>query len=357
MKKICFYIGSMQKGGAQRVISNLCNFFIKKGEVILINDIEPVVNIPEYDIHRNVKRYYLDDKQRCSISKNIFRMSKLRKILKNEQPELVVSFMGPPNIRLLLSTCSLKFKKVVSVRNDPNIEYGYGIKKIVSNIIFLLADGIVFQTKEAASYFWRANRQKSQIIYNPVNEKFFMQNRNHIKNEIAIVGRLEPQKNIALAIRAFSKVVKAYPNYKLVLYGEGKEKQVLVDLVKQLGLESSVIFYGIANEIERKLAESALFLMSSDYEGLPNALMEAMAVGVPVVATNCPCGGPKELIQNENQGLLVSCNDVEGMYQAIHSILSNDEKRNRLSVETKKRAMQFETNIIFEQWYNYLFSL
>lgn len=357
MKKICFYIGSMQKGGAQRVIANLCNFFATQKEVVLINDIRPIQGTPEYEINTEVKRYYLEDNYKNLLYKNFVRIKNLRKIIINEQPEVVLAFMGPPNIRLLFATLFLNVKKVVSVRNDPNIEYGLKIKKFLTNLVFLLADGIVFQTVEASNYFWKSTRNKSKIIYNPVNEKFYSQKRDYIKKEIAVVGRLEEQKNIKLAINAFAKVVQIFPEYKLVLYGDGNEKESLKEYVTQLELEQSVVFHGISNEIEKKLAESTIFLLSSDYEGMPNALMEAMAVGVPVVATDCPCGGPKELIKCHNQGVLVSCNDIDGMSQAIISIISDTKRVQELSIGAKKRASQFETSIILEQWAEYLFEL
>ena len=197
MKKVLFYIDSMQKGGANRVMANLVNYFSKKEfNVILVNDIALDTDKPEYEVNTLVKRIILNESGANAVISNLKRIKKLRKIIVQEKPDCVLSFMGPPNVRMLLASILLPCRKVVSVRNDPNREYGKNIiKKLMTNWIFLLADGCVFQTEDASKYFFGRIRRKSTIIVNPVNELFFSTFSENRKN-IVTVGRLVPQKII-----------------------------------------------------------------------------------------------------------------------------------------------------------------
>ena len=349
-RKYVFYIDSMQLGGANRVMANLVNHFSSMGAgVILINDIAPDKDVPEYEIMDSVKRIFLDIHEKSSVLSNIKRIFKLRKIIKAEHIDTVVSFMGPPNIRMLLATMGLKCRKIVSVRNDPYKEYGDGLVKKVTNIIFGLADGCVFQTKDAAEYFSERIQRKSKIIFNPVGKQFYGVKRVDNPQNIVTVGRLFPQKNHVLLIKAFSKLAHEFPDENLIIYGEGDLRSELEDLVRHLGLENRVLLPGSISSIPEKLAEAKIFVLSSDYEGMPNALMEAMAVGVPVISTDCPCGGPKILVRNGIDGLLVPCDNVEYLANVLCQKL-DDKNRENMGISAKQRAEIFREDKIYRQW-------
>ena len=147
------YIDSMQFGGAQRVMNNIAEYYINRNvHVVLINDITPSDIEPEYALDDRIERYYLDE-GRTVQKKNYYRIRKLRALIKQIRPDAVLSFLGPPNIRMLVASFGLSVKKFVSVRNDPNQEYGIGIRKFIAKCLFGLADGCVFQTSDAAKYF------------------------------------------------------------------------------------------------------------------------------------------------------------------------------------------------------------
>ena len=356
--KLALYIDCMQFGGANRVMANLASYFAEhSNEVILINDVHPTKDKQEYDVSNKINRLFLDvgaEKTTNRIHRSILRIRNLRTLLKSEKPDVIVSFMGPPNIRMLLATVGLKTRKIVSVRNDPYKEYGTGIRKIISGIIFRLADGCVFQTGDAARYFPKSVQDKSEVIFNPVNEKFYRQELLPEEKNVVMVGRLQPQKNTALAIKAFSQVASKYPEYKLVLYGEGELKKSLQNLAQKLGILEQVVFAGQVSNMEEKLASAAIYLLSSDFEGMPNALMEAMAVGVPCISTDCPCGGPRALIQNEKQGILVPVGNDERMSNALDSLMTDKELRNNMRKAAKIRAQEFKPVHIFAQWEKFL---
>jgi glycosyltransferase involved in cell wall biosynthesis len=358
MRKIIFYIDSMQLGGANRVMANLVNHFSEKNiDVVLVNDIVPVEGKKEYGVNPSVRRVFLDQGDFTSVSrmkKVVTRIRKLRRLIKAEQPDVVISFMGPPNFRMLVATLGLRTKKIVSVRNDPNREYGTGITKHIARILFRLADGCVFQTREAAEYFPQCVQNKSKVIFNPVDERFYVQNLKNEEKEIIMVGRLQPQKNPELGIRAFAAISEKYPDYKLILYGEGELKDSLKEVAQRLSVDNRVVFYGQTSDTKEKMAKATIYLMTSDYEGMPNALMEAMAVGVPVISTDCPCGGPRAIIENVNQGILVRCRDEEQIASAIDKLLANEQLRATMRIAARKRAEMFHPHEIFKQWEEYL---
>ena len=358
MKKIAFYIDSMGLGGANRVMSNLVSYFYDNGyDVCLINDVS-MTEKEEYPLPKGIKRYIIhnEGKHHFFLSKQLKILKEIRRILKENKTEVVVSFMGPPNIRILLGTLGMKVKKVVSVRNDPYKEYGAGIKRFLARIIFCLADGCVFQTEEAMDYFPKKVKKRSKIILNPIKEVFYQTEYSDTNSGIVSVGRLFSQKNHELLIRAFARIADSYPNENLYIYGEGSSRKELQDLIVKFELQNRAFLPGSVMDVNVKLSQAKIFVLSSDYEGMPNALLEAMAVGVPVISTDCPCGGPRTVIENENQGLLVQVGDVEKMADALEKLLNDSYLRKQMSVAEKERAKDFRNDAIMPQWEQYLTS-
>lgn len=357
MKKAILYIDSMQRGGAQRVMSVLSKFLSDRGiYTVLVNDIIPEEGKAEYSVDSRVHRVFLDKNTKPGKSKNIARVIGLRRLVKKENPDVILSFMGPPNYRMLLATIGVQCRKVVSVRNDPYKEYGTGLKKWIARFIFRFANGCVFQTEEASAYFPAAVQKKGRIILNPVDPSFFNTTWEGEDKTILTVGRLYPQKNHALLLNAFAQVHKKHPEYKLKICGKGSEENDLEELASELGIDSFVSFMGEVDNVKDELKQSSCFVLSSDYEGLPNALMEAMAVGIPVISTDCPCGGPRTLIRNNESGILVSCGDTNGLTDAIEKVISNKEKRIRLGQYGKESAARFRTETVMSEWLEYLFA-
>ncbi len=353
--KILFYIDCMQLGGAQRVMKNLIDYALGTGnEALLINDILPIKDVEEYELSSQVRRLFLQSDELDKKQSNFNRIKKLRKILKEEKPDVFISFLGPPNIRILLASLGLPMTKIVSVRNDPYREYGTGLKKAVANAVFRLADGVVFQTTEASMYFQAGIRKKSRVIYNPVNPVFYEHEWKNDSKEMVAIGRLQKQKNTELLMKAFISIADKIPDYRLGFYGDGEIRPTLEALAEEAGVLERVVFHGRCTNIPEALEHIGLYVMSSDYEGMPNALMEAMAVGVPVISTDCPCGGPRELIQREDQGMLVPCRDVEALANAMLTMLSDEEKKIEFGRKAAERAKQFQSDIILQQWDDFI---
>ena len=352
-----FYIDSMYRGGANRVIANLVNYFAGRGfNVFLVNDSFGNKE-NEYAVNDKVQRIALvseNKKKQGFLLGTISRILRLRAVIKKEKPVTVVSFMGPPNYRMLLACLGIKTRKIVSVRNDPYREYGKGFKKLFANLLFRFANGVVFQTEEASLFFSRTIRKKSCIIFNPVNELFYTQNLHEEKNEIVFIGRLQNQKNPRMLLDSFNLIKDKYPMHRLLFYGEGELLSSLKEKVNEYGIENRVLFLGLTNNVPECLSSACCFVLCSDFEGMPNSLMEAMAVGVPVISTDCPCGGPRTLIQSEEQGLLVGIRDTRMLSEALDRILASKQLREMMRTASRERAKEFQPETVFQQWEKFL---
>lgn len=357
-KRFLLYIDMMERGGAQRVFVNLIQHLTDaQVDVVLVNDFELASDVAQYSVDERVRRYYLRKSLKGNpILKNIERVTQLRCIVKKEKPDIVLSFLGRPNKRMLLATFGLKTKKIISVRNDPNCEYAAGgFSKWFARNLFRLADGCVFQTEEAAKYFPLAVQKKSTVILNPVDLKFFNTVRTEEPHNIVTVGRLESQKNQGMLIKAFAEIAREFPGEKLIIYGEGSLREELENLCESLHIADRVEMPGNILNVEKALSEAKVFVLPSNYEGLPNALMEAMAVGLPCISTDCPCGGPKLLISDARNGMLVPVGNEKQMADMLRSLLLDTNKLEMLGMNAKKRAEDFKTDVILFQWDNYLF--
>lgn len=355
--KIAFYINAIHEGGAERVMVNLASNFVNAGDdVILITSFKDTW---EYPYSKKIKRYILE-KNGVSSSKfkrNIFRILELRKVLKKETPDCIVSFMAEPNYRAIIASRGLKIKTIISVRNDPNKEYPGKIGKFLGRFLLPIADGCVFQTAEAQQWFPKKLQNKSKIIYNAVKEDFFEVERHVEKNTVVTCGRLEEQKNHRLLINAFELVLRKHPDTKLFIYGEGKLKGDLTELIINKGIENNVYLCGNSNNVPKILSEAEIFVLPSDYEGMPNALMEALASGVPCISTDCPCGGPKSLITDKINGRLISVNNEKQLVNTLNELLENKGIAEELGIEAHKRAFNFTPSKINETWHKYMESI
>ena len=350
--KILFCLGSMDKGGAQRVIANLANFLVKDNE---INIVTTSNRKSQYELNEKVCRFFLDENN--TRGNNFFRLKRLSKIIKKEKPDLIVTFQPEPSFRILLLKILNRIPVVLSVRNDPSIEYKSIKRKIMMKILYPLADGYVFQTQDAKNYFSKIiKRKKVAIIPNPINEQFIADKLYVGKREktIVTVGRIEKQKNQKLLIDAFEKISKDYDEYKLLIYGEGRLRKDLEKYVKKIELSKKVIFKGQVDNIKEEIFKAGIFVLSSDYEGMPNALMEAMALGIPSVSTDCPCGGPKNIIKNNENGILVKVNDVNELKEAIKKLIEDDKFAKKISYNAIKIRETFNPIKIANMWKDFI---
>jgi len=354
---ILFYISNILGGGAARVMTNLANTLSQdeNSRIILVTNFSVCKGKSEYPLSDKVIRKSIEEKESksSSLKKNYLRITSLRKIVKEEKPDVVVSFMAENCIRAIAATAFIKVKNIISIRNVPEIEVGTGIKGKLLRLILSTADGFVFQTVDAKAWFPKFVQNRSRVIPNHVADKFFEIERNENQEGIVAVGRLTKQKNYPMLLKAFASVSEKFSD-KLYIYGDGELKDELYLLCKELDISERVVFEGNVSDIENRLSKHRVFVMTSDYEGMPNALMEALCVGCACISTDCPCGGPKYLIEDGVNGLLVPVGDVEKTAEAIKRVMTEDKICKALSQNARNRAEMFKSERVFGLWREYI---
>lgn len=350
---IAFYIPQLYGGGAERVVTNLSNTFSMYGHNVII--ITTVRHEKDYSINDGIKRFVLNEMElgKMGLFNKILRFRRLRSICKTEKVNVLIAFLGGAISYSVLAGIGLKTKVVVSERNSPDFSYKTWMSQFFAKLFYLMSNGAVFQTVDAQKWYPLNVQRKSVIIPNPVKEVFYTTTYNPIQRYLVSVGRLTEQKNYELLIRAFSRVIKVYPDVQLHIYGDGHLKSVLQQLIDGLNLTENVVLEGRIDDLSQKLSQAHIFVMSSDVEGMPNALMEAMAMGVPAISTDCPCGGPRMLL-SDNRGILVPVKDEMKLADAIIKLLENDELCENLSIEAKSYMNNFRQETIALSWIDFL---
>ena len=358
--KIAFYISSLGKGGAERVVVNLAEYFRGQGyEVVIVTTYKLD---EEYELPRGVNRIILgklheDVHNRISFFRE--RMKKLKKVWKAEQPDVIVSFIGKTNMMALLTNIGMKIPVFVSVRSDPNREYASKVMKMVSKTLFRRAKGIIVQTADAKAYFPKSMQKKVQILPNSLDAKFVKERyAGKRDNEIVMVGRLDANKNHKMLFEAFANMHMDYPEMKITIYGAGfpetDTEPELRKLADELGITDKITYMGRRNDIPEQICKSRIFVLASNYEGMPNALLEAMALGIACIATDCPCGGPRTVIKDGENGMLIPCGDVKALEQALRKILDNPAYEEQIGTQASKLMDELAPQKVNRMWMDYI---
>lgn len=366
-RKILFHINSLGKGGAERVVTVLSRYFVEDEFDVVIVTLWRAKE--EYELVDGARRINLEDELNKGtagrIGRALKRFTYLRKIIRKEAPDIVISFCNKANFRSAYSMLGMKIPLLTSVRNDPKIDYAP--YRAATKWMERKAAGCVFQTPDAKAFFTPAFQEKSRIIWNPVSEKYITAGRELSERTkekdlkdggyIVTVGRISHQKNQLLLLRAFVRIKDQFPHLTVRIYGEDSDEGVrktLEQYIEQQDITDKVIFMGQSDHLEKEIRDAALFVLPSDYEGMPNALMEAMALGLPVIATDCPCGGAGMLIEDGVSGRLVPVGDEVQMAKAMEEILNNQELSELLGKNAKKVARKADSHKIYEEWKMYV---
>ncbi len=352
-QKILFYISTIRGGGAARVMVNLANAFAQANYVVTF-----VTNFPaehEYVLSEEIKRISLEQEESRSgtLKKNLQRCRTLRRIIKQENPNVCVSFMRENNFRLLCSSRFLPCRCFVSVRNDPKAEYRSRTSRLIMRLLYPFADGCILQTHDALRGMPKPVQRKGRIIPNMVAERFFNARRSDRPRGIISVGRLVQNKRRELLLKSYAALQETLED-DLYFYGEGNQLTELSELAQQLGISNRVHFEGHAQELVPIYEKAKIFVLTSDYEGLPNALLEALACGVPSISTDCPCGGPGEIIR-EGMGTLIPVGDQDALTEALRDLLTNPEKQTAYSQTAQREMQAYRSDKVWEQWRDFLF--
>lgn len=348
---VSILIGGLSGGGAERVVSNLSNHLSERHDVTIVTMTE---DSPAYFIDEKVKIRYLIRKDDSSdfVTKNIKRYKNLREYVHNQKADIFIVFL-PVTTNLLLSLRkSIKVPIIVSERGDPIFRFKSSkIQKFFMKYLYPRADNFVFQTDDSKIFYKEVIGVSGVVIPNAINEGFIKKNKvSNPQKRIISVGRLNKQKNFELLIKAFAQINSKIPEYKLEVLGEGPLREPLNNLIVDLNLSDKVSLPGYVNNVDEKLMNSSLFVLPSNYEGMPNALMEAMAIGLPCISTDCPIGGPKYLIDDGVNGFLVPLNDQENLARKMLLTLSDAELQKKLGNNSKKIVDELDPETIYTRW-------
>lgn len=342
--KVIMVTAGMSGGGTERVIAVLANDMAEKShEVKIVMTSRDEV---AYELHSNVQVLSIGGSTGGSLSKRMKRIRDLRRIFKQDKEQVIVSFGTETNLFSLLAGIGLKNKIIVSERNDPN-QCTY---PILRNMIYRMADSLIFQTEDAKKCFPKGIAKKGGVIPNPLSGEMKKPVHGARRREIVTAGRLEPQKNHRLLIEAFQGFTEQFPDYRLVIYGKGYLEEELKALARELHLEGKVIFAGFAEHIQEKLCNAAMFVLSSDYEGVSNSLMEAMALGLPVISTDCPIGGSAMLIKHKESGLLVPVGSAAALTEAMKYMAEDTDRAEEMGRQAEYVREAYSAEEICDRW-------
>lgn len=266
---------------------------------------------------------------------------------------MVISFYNDVAALTALAITGYHIPLIYSERNDPNRVNQRKMDKVYRKIVERSARGFVFQTTGAQKCYPKKVQDRSDVILNPLETAGFpTHDFTSEKKEIVTVGRLEPQKNQKILIDAFSKIANDFLDYDLTIYGEGSLRPELEQFVQSKGLQNRVILPGSKNRIQEHIKDAALFVLSSDYEGIPNALIEAMAIGLPCISTDCSPGGARELINDGENGIIVDCGNSDALAKAMVSLLEDRKKAQEMGINAKKICRRADKDLVCDRWLN-----
>ena len=357
MNVIC-YVNTLSDGGAERAMSVLANGLARLNHCVTV--VTDYCTPNEYPLDQSVSRNVLDGELGDISSKGRFkrtlkRIAQLRHLCKRKKADILISFMSDANMRAIIATSFLKTKNLISVRIDPRIGYKNPMKAFLAKLLYPAAEGCVFQTEDAQMWFSKSVQRKSRVIFNPVSDVFFSNQGMPLKEKrIVSCGRLSKQKRFDLLINAFDQICDVFPEYTLEVYGVGDLKHQLQEQITNLNRADRIRLMGRCEDISNAIKDASLFVLSSDYEGLPNALMEAMALGLPVISTDCGGGGASALIHEGVDGWIVPCGDSKALAKAIDTCLSDPVEAKKRGDKAGEKAKGFSAECVVAQWEAYL---
>lgn len=336
---ICFVTSTLTSGGSERVMSLLANRFAEEGyevEIIHLNQ-----HIVFYPIDSRIKLVYVEDAVGTSVLKKLVWF---RKYAKRTHPDVVIPFMEAVYCFTLFALIGVNIPVVSSERIDPR--KSPFLRNVLRRVLLPLTDWLVVQTEDIKAFYPRFIQKKTSVIYNPVSEQVFNLPQIPKEDIVISVGKLDDQKNHAMLIRAFSKVSNDFPTWKLIIYGEGPLRNNLENLVEGLGLCDKVLLPGRCDHVIDEMNRSKIFAFSSKYEGMSNAILEAVCVGLPVVTTNV--SGAKELVRDG--GYVIPIGSETEMTKSLKALMNCENKRLQFGEINKNRAGGFQLEKIFRQW-------
>ena len=353
--KIVFVSQPLSTGGAERVVAALANRFSELGHEVKIFI---VANGDEntYFTRDEVELIYIK-KPKNPMMDLVYRAYKIRKYLNAYKPDVVLPFTTQKNVSVLLATLLSKHKVIISERNNPYKDPTNKGLRILRKLLYWTAEGFVFQTEDAKCFFSESIQKRSCIIANPINESIPDLWSGEREKRIVMVNRLTPQKNIPMAIDAWKAISQDWPEYRMEIYGRGSLEEELKAYTRQCRVDNKIEFKGFCADVTKQIRNAEIYLMTSDYEGMSNSLMEALAMGLVCVSTDHPTGGARALISHQENGMLFPVGDTDACIRALKEVLSSKELREKISRNAVRIREKQSIETIAEHWLSYINSI
>jgi GalNAc-alpha-(1->4)-GalNAc-alpha-(1->3)-diNAcBac-PP-undecaprenol alpha-1,4-N-acetyl-D-galactosaminyltransferase len=351
MKKLCLVLPSLSGGGMERVMSELAWFFVRKKYVethlILLSRCAKFYTMPpEVVIHE--PKFEFNNKLR--ILHTIRTINYLRQKVKYLKPDAILSFGEMYNSFVLLSTILMKIKIIVSDRSKPDKKWGL-LHEWLRKILYIKATGIISQTRYSKDFLKSITKHQNIIVIpNPVMT--FKQTNEKKQNIILNVGRLISSKRIDLLLDVFASC--KFEDWKLWIIGDGPERRRLEEKSFELGIHNYVTFWGNRKDIETFYSKAKIFAFTSNSEGFPNALLEAMAAGLACISFDC-IAGPSDLINDGENGYLIKNGNIKDYLTKLNNLINSPELIEQFSKRSIITTQEFEINKIGNKYFNYLF--
>lgn len=350
-RHIYVVIAALGAGGAERVIAWLTAHWLDSGARVTIlsfdSPSDPIYH--SFPDKVRLRRLAIDARSRSLVPPAFRRIVALRRALADGEPDLVMSFLTKINVLTLAATVGMPVPVIVAERNNPERQPAHWLWKVALRRLYRRATAIVCQTQASTRCVPDSCRDQVRVIANPVMEPQAAGPVSETAHCITGVGRLEAQKGFDLLIDAFARIAGHYPGWTLDLWGIGPENHALRAQAQIHGIGGRVRLRGLSDHPGGWIAETGVFVLSSRYEGFPNVLGEAMAAGLPVIATDCAFG-PAEMIDDGVNGLLVAAEDCGALADALDRMLRDAALRKRLAAAAPGVAEKFAPARVAAAW-------
>lgn len=353
-RRIVFFLPDLGLGGAQRVAATLAGRLRDRGDSVTLATLGPTHN-DHVEVPSGVERWAIDPSVRRPgpvgvVVKNLQRVRRVRARFRARRPDVVIAFVDSTNLFALLATRGLGIPVIVSERVDPREHRIPVAQRLLRRLLYPRAAAVVVQTERVAGWARGVTRQRRvHVIPNPVPVPSRPRSE---ETPLAIVaaGRLVPQKGFDLLVEALASMRPTEEvSWRCEILGEGPQRAELEGLVRSTGLTGRIELPGRVDDVEQRFSRAAVFVLSSRFEGFPNALTEAMALGLPCVAFDCPTG-PRELLIDGQNGRLVPAEDVGSLRTAIRDLLISPGQRHSLGAAARRSVAALDPESVTDRW-------
>ena len=354
-KRVIFVTGSLTGGGAERVLSILASQMAELGQAV------SVVILRErkrsYELSEKVDCHQI--KSNWTHGKIIDRIIQLRQILKKEKNCTVIPFLPIITLYAMIANIGLGHRMIGSERADPRqsiFAKGTSKKDCIGSFLmrrmklYHFCDYMVFQTPDAQDYYGRYIKRKSCVIPNPINTEKLPQPVSERNKTVVAAGRFTEVKNFPLLLRAFAEFSRTYPEYRLILYGEGALLNQYENLIEELGIRDKVDMPGFADDLPRQIVNAGIYVSASNHEGISNSMLEALGMGIPSVVTDCPVGGARMFVRTDENGVLIQMEDEGALVDAMKKIAGDEGYASAISEAAVKIRDELRADRIAEKW-------